>query len=802
MLRNFLITSFRNLFRNKSYLFLSVLGLSLGIACVIALYTIINFQNNFDKHQANYDQVYRVVVDYKSGDDEGTTATVPHPLANGIREALTGVEAISNTYLLSDQINVAQRNGGVKKVMQDNIAFAQSPIFDILTFEWLAGGPQEDNLNAAYISTTVAKKLFDTTVDYQLILGESITLANKHTLIVEGVYSDLPRSTDFPFSIITSYEMQEGVNPYFGEGKMWNRLNGGTQCILKLAAGVNPDEETININNAFDIHNTLEGYQLHLQPMSNIHSGNLSNYSGISFEPKYTIISYTLALVLAIIGCINFINLTTARAIKRAREVGIRKVMGGLRSELVSQFMLETLIITLISVTVGFFLGGQILYLFGLLTELSIGISDIPIVDWAIFVVGVSTTMTLLSGLYPALVLSRFSPLNAIKIRISNIDRQSKFPLRKVLVGLQFGFSISLIIGAIVIFSQMKYMKGYNMGFQSDGIIQLMFPEPDEEKQLRLKRMLAQYSEIEEVSLHLGSPVANTNNTDQYFNPEISTEALHTINAKNIDEHYLALFELELISGRNVTPNDPRENILITENALSQYKLGSAQAAIGKELHSKWGQKNKIIGVIKNFNAYSLQYETIPVALSYEPRGFYELAIKLASKNEQNMPQLLKAVEASWDQVYPELLIEYSFLDDELAGRYEFEEVMGKAISFFVLIALVISILGLYGLTDFMANAKRKEIGIRKVVGAEIRQILAIFAKEVALLLLVAFVIASTTSYLLMNSWLQGFEYRISLGWEIFFISFIITLTISILTMGSRSLSAAKLNPVVVLKDE
>ncbi len=802
MFKNFLITTYRTLFRNKTYFFLGVLGLSLGISCVIALYTIVHFQSHFDTHQKNFDSIYRIIGTYKSGDDEGVTSTVPHPLANGIRDELTNVEAISNLYLLSEQINIPLGEDNLKKIKQRRIAFAQPDLFQILTFNWKAGGPTSHDLSSSFLSESAARKFFGNNIDLESILGKSIILANKHTLIVRGIYEDFPKNTDFPFEVINYYEKQEGVNPYFGEGKIWGRLNGGTQCILKVKQDADISQVTNNVIAAFKKYNNMEGYQLKLQSMSKIHSEPVNNYSGVSFEPKYQVISYTLAIFLALIGSINFINLTTARAVKRTKEVGIRKVMGGLRKDLIFQFMFETFIIILISTGIAFLLGDQMLGLFSTLINSNLGINDVPVGDWIAFSIMVISGMTFLSGLYPALVLSNFKPVSALKIRMSNIDRHSKFPIRKILVGLQFSFSILLIVGAIVIFSQMSYMKGYDMGFTSDGIIQLMFPEPDEEKQKRLRGILESFPEIETVSLHLGSPLANTNNTDKWFNPEEGENNLHTMNVKSIDENYLELFGLELLSGRNITLNDPRENIIITEQAVLDFGLGNPHEAIGKELHTNWGQQNKIVGVIKNFHSNSLKYETVPVSMSYSPGGFYELALSTTPAATENPQKILSKIEGAWDSVYPNLLIEYEFLDNEISSRYRFEDVISKSIGFFVIVALIISILGLYGLTDYMANVKRKEIGIRKVVGAEVKQILVIFLKEVAILLGIAFVISSVGGYFLMNGWLQGFEYRITLGWEVFVGALIATSFVALMTMGSRTFAAARLNPVEVLKDE
>ena len=348
----------------------------------------------------------------------------------------------------------------------------------------------------------------------------------------------------------------------------------------------------------------------------------------------------------------------------------------------------------------------------------------------------------------------------------------------------------------------MNFLKGHETGFTKDNIISLRFPESEDPKQEQLKNELDRHPEFELSSLHLGGPMARTNNTDKFFNPEEGENAQFTINVKAIDENYLDLFGLNLISGRNITNNDPRTNIIINEYSLERFNLGNPQEAIGKELHASWGENFKVVGVVENFHTQSLKSGLMPVALGNQKSQFFELAVKLSPQGAADVPASMELLEATWDKVFPELLIEYNFFDEWIASMYKFEEVMAKSISFFVVIALIISILGLYGLTDYMANAKRKEIGIRKVVGASIKQILSIFAKEVSIILAVAFVLSASISVWLMNQWLESFEYRISIGWEIITGALVGTIVISILSIGYRSLTAARVNPVDVLKDE
>ncbi|NQZ77250.1 MAG: ABC transporter permease [Ekhidna sp.] len=801
MLKNFIITSFRTFTRNKTYFSLGLLGLSLGVSCVIALYAIINFQTNFDVHQADGENIYRIIGEYKIGDDEGLTPTVPHPLSGGLRDELPNLVGISNLYMLSEQVNIPLPKDKLKKIKQNKIGFVQEGVFDVLTFEWLAGDASDFDPSFVFLSETTARKFFSSNTNLEDLLGSTIILGNKHTLQLAGIYKDLPKKTDFPFEMLVSYEKQEGVNPYYGADR-WGTLNGGTQCILKLSHGSDSYQAERSIQEAFAKHNIIEGYNLKLQSLAQIHIDPVGSYSGINFNKNYEILSYTIAFFLALIGAINFINLSTARAIKRAKEVGIRKVMGSQRFDLIIQFLLESMIIVSLSLLVGFFLANQILVGFEYLVGFSIELQDIPTQTWVVFSLVVIGGMTLMSGFYPAMVLSGFSPLAAIKTKVSNIDRQSRIPLRKILVGVQFGFSFILIIGAVVIFSQMRFMKNYDMGFKNHGIISLTFPQPDLEKQRRLQTMLESEPEFQKTSIHLGSPIARTNNTDRYFNPEQSKEDLVELNVKGVDEDYLNVFEIKLLAGRNLRSKDIKGNILLTKTATEKLHLGNPNEALGKTIEAKWGGTFKVVGVIDDFKSQSLNRSQTPVMLKYDEGDFYEIGISLTELGSQDLKTTVAKLEGIWDQVYPNLLIQYDFLDEQIKMQYQFHDIMAKATTFYVCVALLISMLGLYGLTDYLANSKRKEIGIRKVVGAEISQIIGIFLREILIILGTSLIVAGSASYWFMNMWLDGFEHRISLGWEIMLGSVGALLMIVFMTMGYRSYTAATINPVNVLMDE
>lgn len=815
MLKNYFFTAFRSFVRNKTYTVLSLTGLTLGISCVIAIYSFLTLQLSYDKHHSQLDNIYRVVSHWKTADQDSRFATVPHPLSGAVREEVPGVEAVTNTYALSAQVNIQMEGGTIKKIKEENIGFAYQDLFEILDFTWVAGyasGGLNDP-NSVVISTSLARKYFDINDQYDRALGRVINLANKHDLVVKAVYEDFPRSTDFPFSMVASYEAQEGVNAYFGEGKLWERLNGNTQALLRLNPSSDVTAAEAGIRSVVAKNNQMEGYDVFLQPLSEVHTIDYGTYSGMSLEPGTINLIVALAMLLIVISSINFINISTARAVKRAKEVGIRKVLGGQRPALVFQFLLESCIVVTLAHGLGFLVADVMLAGAGNLIDYPMSVRDVPLTTWVAFCAVSIAGVSLLSGLYPAFVLSGFSPLTAIKTKISNIDRQSRFPLRKVLVGSQFAVSIGLIMGTIIVIFQLEYVRNRDMGFRKDGIVTINFPEPDLKRQELLKTELLKNPVIAQASLNLGSPLAGTNNTDQFFSPGKGEDEAFTVNVKDVDENYLDLFDIKLLAGRNVNSTDTwtrsngdasviNQRVVVTETLVRKLGIFNPQEALGQVVQASWGGKHQIVGVVEEFNANSLRQEAVPVMLSYGPHGFYEMSIALASTDAEAANMALVGISEAWEKVFPELLIEYNFLDQHIANQYKFEEVMSKVMRFFALMAIVICAIGLYGLTDYMANAKRKEIGIRKVVGASVGQILNIFTREILTILVIAFVVSATGTLLGMQKWLEGYAYHISIGWEIVAISLCVTLFITAATMGYRSFTAARLNMVDVLKDE
>lgn len=794
-----LISIFR-LFKNaKVFFILSVISLSFPIACIIAIHAIVNFHHSFDSHHQDPNNLFRVIGLFNASGNHQLTPTVPHPLASFLGEQVSMIEDISNVYMLSAQLRIPQMNGEQKKIKQDNFGFVQSDAFNILGFKWLAGGYADEN--SLYVSQTTGIRLFGNIALAEMI-GKEVILGSNRTLLVAGVYGDFPKASDFPFQIVADYKIQAELNPYYDE-KNWSRLNGGTQCILRFKSEASATDAESVINAAFAKINQIDGYSLKLQSFSAIHSEKPGNYSGIIFDQTYTWISYAIATFLGLIGCINFINLSTARSIVRFKEIGLKKILGASQRSIIFQLIFECLLITLLALGLGFLIASWILSFFNTTLELIIPIyiSDIAVTDWVAFSLLVLSVVTLVSGLYPSVLLSNINPLTAIRIKLGNIDRQSRFPIRKILIALQAGFTVLLIYCSLTILNQLQFMESHSMGFETDNIIHIKLPDARRGNSFAFNEALRTQAGAELTSLNLGSPISKVQNLDRFYTAEIGEERAVLAALKAVDENYFQLFGIQLIAGRNFVLNDDPNNIVINEICLREFDLGSKDEALGKVLTLSQNPmaKRRIIGVVKDFNTSSLQSALRPALMSYSPQNFSEVSIRFT--NAPSTFQIAE-IEKAWDKIYPESVFEYELVTALVSKQYQFVRIIAQSTIFFVVIALLTTALGLYGLSDYLGHAKMKEIGIRKTLGANSREIFSSLSKEMLRPVLLSSFVFLFISYLLMAEWLRNFAYRIDPGFTLIFVSLGLMIGIIFLSSGRRMWQAARTNPVNVLRQD
>ncbi len=615
---------------------------------------------------------------------------------------------------------------------------------------------------------------------------------------------DLPTNTDLPFDLLVSYITIKKEKDENG----WKGIWSDEQCYFTLRAGSSISDIEARIP-AFvskylgDSAHNQDNTTFIMQPFSEVHYderfGNY-NYSTISNSQLNALTLIGIFLLLT--ACINFINLTTAEAVKRSKEVGIRKTLGSTRPQLALQFLGETTLITFVSILLALVVAEIGLASINAFLDLSLTLNFSTDVALWIFLVSVLVMVSLLSGIYPAMVVSGFNPISALKNQIRT-TQSTGFNLRRSLVVMQFFISQLLIIGTIVLITQMNFLKTKELGFRKDAVVIVNIPEqetPTEgdgvSKMRALRNDLMKVGGVEATSLASTPPSSGSvSNTD--FQIEGSEEHYGT-QVKQVDGNYLDLYRLELLAGAGLSDADTAQSIVVNEKLMQVVGVTDPNEIIGKRI-KVWGKNLPVSGVVKNFHTVSLQDPMEATLMLNRIRGYETLSIKL---NPQSVQQSLEEVQKRWEQTYPEFIYSYKFLEDEIGEFYESETKMSVMLTVFTSMAIFIGCLGLFGLTVFMANQKTKEIGVRKVLGASVENILFLFSGEFVRLILVGFVLAAPVGWYFSTKYLEQFAYKISIGPSVFILGLGSTCLIAFVTVGYRSIKAAMINPATSLRSE
>ena len=811
MLKNYFKTAVRNLMRNRVFTIINVLGLVLGITGTVVIYRIVSFEHSFDTYHESADQVYRINMVWDRDGDVQRGASVMHPLGPAI--ALDYPDwAISRIHWYWDGVFMYENEQGAqKKIKQpDNMAFVEPAFFEMFDFEVIAGNP--DNLlnepNSLTMSVDAAEKLFGLNgSNYQSIIGKTVVFENQLNLKITGVYANPPKNTDYGIDFLMSYEGAK-IYPYAGDLVSWGTRNGATRSFIKLPEGESLTraeallkESSIKYLKNINIDSERDGVYFGLQPLQKIHLDPELGAGGyVNLDSLKTM--RLIAIILIVIAAINFINLATAQSVKRAKEVGIRKVMGSGKKQIVLQFLGEVFIITLLAILLSLGLSEAALMRLEPILGYGLGLNLISDPDTLLFLGLLLVLVTVLSGLYPSLVLARFSPINAIRnSSLTARSNKSNLSIRKGLVVFQFLISQGLIIGTLVVLFQMDFMRSQPLGFRSQGVLTFPIPERTQENMDLLTNRLSVISGLGDISFFIATPGAsNTNNLDGIRDPRGGDYDAINSNRKNVDPNYARLFDLKLLAGDFYTEASPNDHSVINRKLAESLGFNDPQDAIGQRYETTYDRSYYIAGVVEDFHNNSFHSAIDPVFMMKGPSQYFEGGVTLDMMG--NFQQVVDQVDKVWSEIFTNDVFTYNFIEDRITGQYEREERNAKLFQVFAGMAIFICCLGLYGLVSFMANQKVKEIGIRKVLGASIANILNIFSREVLLLVGIAFALAAPLSYYAMSSWLDGYVYHIQLGVVVFLLGVLATLVIATLTVGLKVFSAATANPIASLRDE
>lgn len=802
MIKNYFKTAWRNIIRNKTYSILNTAGLSVGIAACLLIFLVIQYQLSFDNFHPKKENIYRIGSVFHNDDGIDYSDAVSLPVAGGLRIDYPQIKEVASILRTDGQITVDHLGSSPEKIIEKDFYYAEPQFFSIFNFPFLEGSANTSlkDPNNAVLTKAAAEKYFG---DWKNAMGKSFTFENKTRYTVTGILKDIPANSDFPLGVVVPYSSIKQSNFKLNLDD-WVSVFGGASTYLVL-----PENMSVaSMNRSFDAfakrhkpaeYNT-DGYVL--QPLSEIHfDERFGNYNRKTFSHKLVNILALIGLFLLVIACVNFINLATAQAVNRSKEVGIRKVLGSSRKQLVIKFLSEIALVVLGATIVAVGVAYLSLPFLNKLLETKISINFFLNPQLLLFLVVTVIMTTLLSGFYPALVLSGFNPIKALKNKI--VQRSSgAISLRRGLVVFQFAIAQVLIIAMLIVVSQLQYFRNASLGFDKSQIVNVNVPTDSlsRSKIDFLRNKLLSNPAIEDVSFSFASPSSNSNwNSDFRYDHAEKTSNFNA-NLKWADPEYFTTYKLQFVAGKAYDPTDTVRDVVVNETLLKKLGVTDPQKAIGKEI-DLWdgGVVATISGVIRDFNSYSLRDPVSPVILGPWKRNYRIANIKIKPHQDK---AAMSFIENLWNTTYPQDVYVYKFLDDTINKFYEAEDQLSILYKIFAGIAIFISCLGLYGLVSFMAVQRTKEVGVRKVLGASALNIVYLMSREFTMLVLLSFVVSAPIAFFVMKKWLQDYTYRIQISPVIFLVAITGSVLIAWITVGHRAIKAANANPVKSLRTE
>jgi putative ABC transport system permease protein len=800
MLYNYWKIALRNLLKNKLFSLINILGMSLSLASVFIIGLFVMDEHSFDKHISNVDRKFRVVnTRYSDNGEQSLLPIIPYPTATYLEKDFPEIESSAR---MMDTYGDNLFEAGTKQFQEGNGVYAETAIGPLLSLQYIEGDPLTalDEKNRVVLTQSLAKKYFGE----EKALNKPIRI-NKIDFAVSGVVSDPPDQFHLGVRYFISFPtLTQNWTPIRFE----NWINQQYFTYIELKPDVNAEAFNSKLKAFVEKYawpkTKPEGFYYipHLQPVSDIHLHSANHQWEIARRgnAQMVYILVIAAVLILVIASLNFINLSTARSLKRMKEVGVRKVVGAYRSQLTVQFMLESVLLTLASLAIAVTLTQLLLPALNNFTEKSI----IPPFDFftSLLLIGAAILLGCLAGSYPALHLSQFRPSMIFankEGRSGSVDM-----LRKGLVIVQFAFSFFLIIGAMVVIQQNDLLRNKDLGFNKDHVIVVPLTNKQLANAEALKHEYANHPSIKKAGLSYGLPgdiVAGDGIVDA------ATGKPWGANMFIIDEDFLSTMDMKVIAGRSFSkssPADSRSGFILNEEAVKSFGYGTPENAIGKKIDwTIWGKDSvkhgEVIGVVKDFHFRSLRDKIAPVVMHVAPDYFYTLTLRISGENVAETIAHLKNI---WEKAESEWPFDYRFLDDNFDAMYKNEQKLSSLLTWFTGFAIFIACLGLFGLVEYNVNQRAKEISIRKVFGANIASLLFLLTRRYFVLILIAFVIVIPISIMIANQWLESFAYRIKIHPLLFAEAAALVTLITLVTVVFQSLKAANSNPAKVLKNE
>ncbi len=808
MIKNYLQITFRNLKRHKGFSFINIAGLATGMAAFVLIILFIQNELSFDQHHEQRTDIYRVVLDARVADQEIMTASSPAVMATQFLQEFPEIAAAVRVDAFSADVLITVEN---EPYYEPNYFMADSSIFDIFTMPFVAGDPATalNRPNTMVVSESIARKYFGD-VDP---MGQTVQYDNRVDYEITGVMVDPPLTTHFRSEILTSFLTNNRV-----DDPVWLNNSFITYLLLNPGADatalqakfpefvrtyVGPQIEQF-MGQSYD--EALESglrYGWLLEPMQEIYlKSEAQDQIGPTGDIRYLYILGIIALFVMSIACINFMNLSTARATGRAREVGIRKTLGSERGQLIRQFLGESITMATISMVVAF---GIVLLVLPAFSQMA-G-SSLSIAPWLYgVVVMIALTTGLISGLYPAFVLSGFQPATVLKGSFSSSKRGSA--LRSTLVVFQFSISIVLLVGTAVVFKQLDFIQNQDLGFEKDHVVVVPIETNNGLQTFdTFRNQLLTYSGIVDVASGGMVPGPDhVHNSTGFRGEGMRDEDFFIAALGEVSDDYIETLGLRIVAGRDFDVDFPSDSsgFVINEAAAAQMGM-SPEEAIGKTLARLGGNADgsnrvmTVLGVVENANFSSLHELVMPMVFGHWEVNQRYVPIRIRPENTEATLVFIEEKWTSWEAGYP---FRYFFMDSDYQQFYEQEQRLGNLYTYFTILAIMIACLGLFGLASFITTQRTKEIGVRKVMGASVPQIVVLLSKEFTYLVLFACVVGFPVAWYAMDKWLQDFAYATTMGWGIFVASGLAALTIAWLTVSYQAIRAATSNPVEALHYE
>lgn len=803
MLKNYFTIAFRTILRNKVRTLIHILGLSLGIGICLLIFQIVFHAYSFDTFHPDGERIYRIhsVSEWQPGvkfESSGSSG----PLGEVIDEDLSIIESKARLYALFETtVIVPDQQRFIGK--SNRVAFADPGFFEVFPRKWLAGNPTTA-LDAPYqcvISESSLAKYFP---GYQAldVLGKEmlwIDAGDSLVAYISGVVKDFEQPTDFIFTDFISFSSiaQADKNEWYGLHS-WTNLNSSSQLFVKVREGISKGQLNEDLKQLVDKYLDQESGDARFEAKSLREMHFTENFDDTVVSRDLLNGLVYIGLIILLLACLNFINLETALAILRSKEVGIRKSLGSDRKQLIFQFLSETFLLVLFACVVGLLFSNLTYVYFSSYLPETFTFDPYQWTSVA-FLLGIAVVITLLSGLYPSVILSAYQPQRALKGEIQGSSTKGFGPfLRKNLTVIQFSASIAFICMVLVLRSQMQYISSQPLGFEKEAVLYTQLPfmgSPETKQQLAYR--IQQESYVSAASLSNALVSSNSLWTsDAYFQTD-STEQTLYVHMMNVDSAFVEVHGLKLLAGKKAT--NRKDEVLVNENFLVKVGLSNPSEAIGRQLRTG-GETRKIVGVLNNFNARNLREEILPMVVIYQPDYYYLLTVKV--QPNQNLAIARQQLQAMVKEVYPFETGEFEFIDEVVKGFYEADERIQGILTFASGVAIFISILGLFGLSSFTIAQRTKEVSIRKVLGAGTLSILLLISRQYIGLIVIATVLAVIPAYYFSNQWLQEFAYRISVPYLLFGMVGLGVLVLSLSVVIMHSLGIVKTNPAKVLKSE